>query len=118
MSTVNPFYSLLAGRILVSNLHKKTTNHFVDKMIKIQSVLGLLDEKWLVWIKKNKKEINAMIDYDRDFIFDYFGFWLKLEKLPPAIRLLISLPKYFTSILLEVLLISEYIDYSLCLSGI
>jgi ribonucleoside-diphosphate reductase alpha chain len=74
MSTVNPFYSLLAGRILVSNLHKKTTNHFVDKMIKIQSVLGLLDEKWLVWIKKNKKEINAMIDYDRDFIFDYFGF--------------------------------------------
>ena len=64
LSTQHHYYSKLAGRILVSSLHKKTTNHFVDKMIKIQNVLGLLDEKWLVWIKKNKKEINAMIDYD------------------------------------------------------
>ena len=74
MSTVNPFYSNLAGRILVSNLHKHTSNHFVDKMVKIQTTLNLLDEKWLSWIKKNKKEINAMIDYERDYLFDYFGF--------------------------------------------
>ena len=74
MSTVNPFYNILAGRILISNLHKTTTNHFVDKMTKIQTSLGFLDEKWLNWIKKNKKEINAMIDYERDYIFDYFGF--------------------------------------------
>jgi len=74
MSTVNPFYSNLAGRLLISNLHKITTNHFVDKMVRIQTSLGFLDEKWLNWIKKNKKEINAMIDYERDYIFDYFGF--------------------------------------------
>lgn len=74
MSTLHPFYSNLAGRILVSNLHKTTSNHFVDKMITIQKSLNILDEKWLSWIKKNKKEINAMINYDRDYMFDYFGY--------------------------------------------
>ena len=74
MSTLHPFYSNLAGRILVSNLHKITTNHFVDKMITIQKTLNILDEKWLAWIKKNKKEINSIINYDRDFMFDYFGY--------------------------------------------
>jgi ribonucleoside-diphosphate reductase subunit M1 len=74
LSTQHHYYSKLAGRILVSNLHKKTSNYFVDKIILIQKHLNLFDEKWLNWIKKNKKEINAMIDYDRDYIFDYFGF--------------------------------------------
>jgi len=74
LSTQHHYYSNLAGRILVSNLHKRTTNHFVDKMLLIQKGLNFLDEKWLNWIKKNKKEINAMIDYDRDYMFDYFGF--------------------------------------------
>ena len=73
MATVHPFYGNLAGRILVSNLHKITANHFVEKMTKIQNNLGFLDEKWLSWIKKNRKEINSMIDYERDYIFDYFG---------------------------------------------
>jgi ribonucleoside-diphosphate reductase subunit M1 len=74
LSTVHHYYTNLAGRILVSNLHKTTTSHFVDKMTNIQKSLNFLDEKWLNWIKKNKKEINAMIDYERDYIFDYFGF--------------------------------------------
>ena len=58
LSTQHHFYSNLAGRILISNLHKKTMNHFVDKMVHIQKNLNLLDEKWLTWIKKNRKEIN------------------------------------------------------------
>ena len=74
MSTLHPFYSNLAGRILVSNLHKTTSNHFVDKMITIQKSLNILDEKWLSWIKKNKKELNSMINYNRDYMFDYFGY--------------------------------------------
>ena len=74
LSTQHHYYSNLAGRILVSNLHKRTTNHFVDKMLLIQKSLNFLDDKWLNWIKKHKKEINAMIDYDRDYMFDYFGF--------------------------------------------
>jgi len=74
MVTINPIYGRLAGRILVSNLHKKTLNNFVDKMIKIQHECSLLDDEWLKWIIENKDEINNTIDYSRDFNFDYFGF--------------------------------------------
>ena len=74
LSSEHPFYNTLAGRILVSNLHKNTSNHFVDKMIKIQSKLNKSNEKWFNWIKKHKKELNAMVDYERDYYFDYFGF--------------------------------------------
>ena len=74
LSTQHYYYSDLAGKILVSSLHKRSSNHFVDKMILIQKQLNLLDEKWLNWIKKHKKEFNNMIDYERDYMFDYFGF--------------------------------------------
>lgn len=74
MVTINPIYGRLAGRILVSNLHKKTLNNFVDKMIKINEDCSLLDEDWLKWIIENKDEINNAMDYSRDFNFDYFGF--------------------------------------------
>jgi ribonucleotide reductase alpha subunit len=43
-------------------------------MTLIQKTLNFLDEKWLLCIKKNKKEINSMIDYSRDLKFDYFAF--------------------------------------------
>jgi ribonucleoside-diphosphate reductase alpha subunit len=70
MTTVHPAYTLLGGRILVSNLHKKTLNNFTDKMQLVPNV----DSEWLEWILKNKEEINQMIDYNRDYLFDYFGF--------------------------------------------
>lgn len=74
MVTTNPLYGLLAGRILVSNLHKKTDNKFVEKMEQIQNDCDLLNTKWLEWLKDNRDEINSMIDYNRDYTFDYFGF--------------------------------------------
>lgn len=74
MVTINPIYGRLAGRILVSNLHKKTLNNFVDKMEMIQKDCNLLDEDWLKWVVENKEEINNMIDYNRDYFFDFFGY--------------------------------------------
>ncbi len=74
MVTINPIYGRLAGRILVSNLHKKTINNFVDKMVMIQNDCSLLDEDWLKWVVDNKDEINSMIDYNRDYLFDFFGY--------------------------------------------
>jgi ribonucleotide reductase alpha subunit len=74
MCTSHHLYSNLAGRILVSNLHKKTSNTFVEKQELIQQELNLLDPSWLQWIKENREELNNMIDYDRDYLFDYFGF--------------------------------------------
>lgn len=74
MVTINPIYGNLAGRILVSNLHKKTLNTFVEKMEIIQANTNLLDKEWLEWVIKNREAINNMMDYEKDYIFDFFGF--------------------------------------------
>ena len=75
MITVNPQYGGLAGRISVSNLHKKTLNSFVDKMNIInEQNQGLLDQSWLKWVNNHKIELENIIDYSRDYEFDFFGF--------------------------------------------
>lgn len=74
MVTINPIYGNLAGRILVSNLHKKTLNTFVEKMEIIQANTNLLDKEWLEWVVSNREAINNMMDYEKDYIFDFFGF--------------------------------------------
>lgn len=74
LCTTHHLYTSLAGRILVSNLHKKTLNTFVEKQELIQSKLKFLNKKWIKWLQENRKEINEMVDYSRDYLFDYFGF--------------------------------------------
>lgn len=75
MVTTHPLYGNLAGRILVSDLHKKTKNSFVDKMNSINLMNpDLLDQEWLKWINNNSIDLEKIIDYSRDFSYDYFGF--------------------------------------------
>ena len=75
MVTTHPLYGFLAGRILVSDLHKKTKNSFVDKMNSINKMNPeLLDQEWLKWVNNNSIELEKIIDYSRDFKYDYFGF--------------------------------------------
>lgn len=73
MATKHPDYSLLAGRITVSSLHKETRKTFVEKMEYIQKETGLFNQEWLEFISKNRKKLNKAIDYNKDFNFDYFG---------------------------------------------
>jgi len=79
MSTIHPKYGNIAGKILVSNLHKKTSNNFVDKMNLIQKETmyhgkKLLDEDWLNWINQNKDQLDNIIDYSKDYKLDFFAF--------------------------------------------
>ena len=74
MVVINPIYGNLGGRILVSNLHKKTINTFVEKMEFIQYDTSILNTEWFAWIVSNRDAINNMMVYDRDYIFDFFGF--------------------------------------------
>jgi hypothetical protein len=74
MATKHPSYAYLAGRILVSNLHKKTLNKFTDKMELLYKNKVSIDPEWLEFILLNKDAINNIVDYKRDYIFDYFGF--------------------------------------------
>lgn len=70
LSTTHPSYSYLGGRILISNLHKKTLSTFTDKM----NLLSNMDSKWLLWVNANSNNLNNIIDYNRDYLYDYFGF--------------------------------------------
>jgi ribonucleoside-diphosphate reductase alpha subunit len=75
LATTDYLYSFLGGRILVSNLHKKTLNSFVDKMNQINNDLpSLLNHKWLKWINNNKVELDNAINYNNDYNYDFFGF--------------------------------------------
>jgi ribonucleoside-diphosphate reductase alpha chain/ribonucleoside-diphosphate reductase subunit M1 len=74
MSTLHPDYSYLAGKILILNLHNKTLNNFTSKMKYLSENTNQICEKWLEWILLNENEINQIIDYSRDYNYDYFGF--------------------------------------------
>ncbi len=74
LSTTHPAYAQLGGRILVSNLHKKTENNFTNKMVKLAQETGNINTLWLEWVQTNANDINAIIDYNRDYLYDYFGF--------------------------------------------
>jgi len=74
MSTKHPSYALLGGRILVSNLHKKTQERFSDKMTILYKNTNNIDKEWYDYIMSNKDALDHMIDYNRDYMYDYFGF--------------------------------------------
>lgn len=81
MITSHPYYDTLGSRILVSNHHKNTESdmyvvvdklyHFIDKNGVHHPLVS--DEMYRI-VSKYKNEINDMIDYERDYLFDYFGY--------------------------------------------
>jgi ribonucleotide reductase alpha subunit len=80
MNIIHPDYSKLAARILVSNLHKQTTDDFLEvsrRLKDFKDKVGrpapmLADDVYEV-IEKNIDKIHAKIDYTRDYNYDYFG---------------------------------------------
>ena len=81
MSTQHPNYAVLAGRVVVSNHQKNTDESFfnvIEKLYWYTDVHGnhcplVSHDLWLN-VTKYKKEIEDMIDYNRDYLIDYFGF--------------------------------------------
>ena len=74
LSTTHPLYSNLGGRILVSNLHKNTSTSFLETAKMIQQELDFYDPKFYQFVLEHGEKLDAMIDYDRDYMFDYFGY--------------------------------------------
>ena len=82
MATVHPDNALLAARIAISNLHKKTDKSFSDTMEALYSYIdpvsgdkaGLISDEVIEIVRTSKDRINSAIIYDRDYAFDYFGF--------------------------------------------
>jgi ribonucleotide reductase alpha subunit len=81
LSTKSPEYGILAGRIVVSNHQKNTPSSFMTAMktlYEFKDVHGvhnpLISEKTWQNINKNMDYLEDIIDYDRDYLIDYFGF--------------------------------------------
>tara|TARA_R110001599_G_scaffold328594_1_gene542158 strand:+ start:122 stop:3724 length:3603 start_codon:yes stop_codon:yes gene_type:complete len=74
-------YSILASRILISNHHKNTIPSFSNVMKQLydfKDIHGnqhsMISEELYKISKTYEKEIENMIDYDRDYYFNFFGF--------------------------------------------
>jgi ribonucleotide reductase alpha subunit len=81
LSTLNPDYGTLAGRIIVSNHQKNTDSNFFNVVNELYNFYDVHNNhKPLlsldVWnfVSKYFSELNEMIDYNRDYLIDYFGF--------------------------------------------
>ena len=81
LSTLNPDYGTIASRIVVSNHQKNTNSDFVSVMSDLYHFTDihgkscpLISQSLWDFISAFKTEINEMIDYNRDYLIDYFGF--------------------------------------------
>lgn len=81
LQSLNHGYDALAGRILMSNIHK-TNKHLVGstghtfscKIEYINSRLpGTFAPAFLACVRSHAAELDAMIDYDRDMRYNYFS---------------------------------------------
>ena len=68
----HPDYSVLAARVSVSSLHKETEN-FVETTKKLYRQKTLSKEYYKNVID-NEQEWEKIINYERDYNFDYFGY--------------------------------------------
>ena len=81
MTTTHPDYSKLAGRIEVSSLHKSTPKKFSQCIRELHSFIeprtgkqsSLIDTQLYKFVLENRETIDAAINMERDFDFDYFG---------------------------------------------
>ena len=80
MASIHPDYTKLAGAIVVSNLHKNTSDCYYETTKKLydyrdsnNNSFRLIKTSIMEIIETYKDAINAMIDYERDYFFDFFG---------------------------------------------
>jgi len=80
LSSDNPNYGMLGGRICINNLQKSTPSTFYECIKLLMSntdindnTMPLLSEHIVKIIEDNYEQINSKIDHDRDYLIDFFG---------------------------------------------
>jgi ribonucleoside-diphosphate reductase alpha chain len=69
----HPNYGTLAARIVINN-HQKLTPPTLRECVDRLAKDSLLSHEYVWDLTEFPNELEAMIDYSRDFMFDYFGF--------------------------------------------
>ncbi len=72
LTVEHPDYSYLAARIKANCLHKETPGFVIATKNLYDD--GLLKEDYYNKVMANAEEIETIIDYDKDYNFDYFAF--------------------------------------------
>jgi len=93
LMTTNLDYGILASRIAVSNHHRNTSDKFSEVVQALSNQIldktgektSIVSQELVEICQKHGAEIDAKIDYNRDYLFDYFGF-KTLEKLQYLLR--------------------------------
>lgn len=81
-ATNHPDYSKLAARIAISNLHKTTSESFSNTMKRLYTYIdpktganaSLIGSDTYEVIRNNAAKLDAIIDYSRDYTYDFFGY--------------------------------------------
>lgn len=72
-------YDSLAARIIVSDLHKNTYSdlqHYAESLRSYKyrdATICILHPKTIAFIVKHKKTLHELIDYSKDYTYNYFG---------------------------------------------
>jgi ribonucleoside-diphosphate reductase alpha chain len=82
LTVKHPEYAVLAARIAISNLHKTTSQSFSNTMKRLYTYINPKTEENAALIapdvygvvKKHAAKLDEVIDYSRDFDYDFFGF--------------------------------------------
>ena len=81
LSTNHPDYAVLSARISISNHQKNTKPSFVqvvNELYHFKNIHGqtkpLVSDALFDFTNKFGNQIDAMIDHNRDYLIDYFGF--------------------------------------------
>ena len=81
LSIQHPDYNILAGRLIISNHHKNTSSSFFSVMKKLyqfkdvhDNPYPLVNKRFFETVESNKEVLETMIDVERDYLIDYFGF--------------------------------------------
>ncbi|MDN3668658.1 ribonucleoside-diphosphate reductase subunit alpha [Echinicola jeungdonensis] len=82
MTVKHPEYAILAARIAISNLHKTTSKSFSNTMKRLYTYVNpktgdnaaLIAPDVYGIVKKHAARLDEVIEYSRDFNYDFFGF--------------------------------------------
>ena len=81
LCTRHPNYGKLASRIILSNNHKNTSDqflHVVEQLYEFKDVhennVPIVSKSMWETVRANAAELENIIDYERDYLIDYFGF--------------------------------------------
>ena len=81
LASTHPDYNILAGRIVVSNHQKNTSSSFQEVMRQLYNFRdkhgeqsSLISEELYSISVEHGASLDALCDYSRDYLIDYFGF--------------------------------------------